>query len=166
MSDTEKERPEPEQLTHEQLVRLVGKLQQLVDAQRSEIEKLRQENERLRREGHRQAAPFQRRRRKLNPKRPGRKPGEGPFRHREAPAEEQAGESAAVSRPGGCPCGGEVEFLHYEEVSNTDLPPRPRPEVRRYRVPVCRCMLCGKTVRGRHHDVALDQFGATAHRVG
>ncbi|MBI5528393.1 MAG: hypothetical protein HY897_18840 [Deltaproteobacteria bacterium] len=36
-------------------------------------------------------APFQRKRRTLNPKRPGRKPGEGPFRHREAPADEQAG---------------------------------------------------------------------------
>ncbi len=35
-----------------------------------------------------------------------------------------------------------------------------------YRVSVCRCRACGKQVRGQHPEVAPDQYGATAHRVG
>jgi transposase len=31
---------------------------------------------------------------------------------------------------------------------------------------VCRCTVCGQQVRGRHPDLALDQYGATAHRLG
>jgi hypothetical protein len=38
--------------------------------------------------------------------------------------------------------------------------------VTQYRVAVCRCTVCGKQVRGQHPDVAPDQYGATAHRVG
>ena len=34
------------------------------------------------------------------------------------------------------------------------------------RVAVCRCVVCGQPVRGQHPDVAPDQDGATAHRVG
>lgn len=162
----DRKRPELGQLTLEQLARLVQKLERLVDAQRTELERLRQENERLRREGHRQAAPFQRRQRKDKPKRPGRKPGEGHFTRREPPSAEEVTEHVDVALPGGCSCGGELEYLRHEDASNTDLPPEPRPEARRYRIPVCRCLRCGKTVRGRHPDVAPDQFGATAHRVG
>jgi hypothetical protein len=38
--------------------------------------------------------------------------------------------------------------------------------VHTFLVEVCRCQRCGKTTRGHHRDVALDQYGATAHRVG
>ena len=31
---------------------------------------------------------------------------------------------------------------------------------------VRRCEACGQRVRGQHPDVAPDQYGATAHRVG
>ena len=48
----------------------------------------------------------------------------------------------------------------------TDLLPVPRPQVTAYRVQVCRCRSCGKQVRGRHPDIAPDQYGASAHRVG
>jgi transposase len=48
----------------------------------------------------------------------------------------------------------------------TDLPPMPRPRVTQYRVWVCRCTKCGQRVRGQHPDLAPDQYGATAHRVG
>jgi transposase len=48
----------------------------------------------------------------------------------------------------------------------TELPPRPQPKVTRYRVWVCRCTGCGRKVRGEHPDLAPDQYGATAHRVG
>src|SRR5215468_4207481 len=62
--------------------------------------------------------------------------------------------------------GGSLEFLHYEEVSNTDPPRDIHPHVTKFRVPVCRCRRCGATVRGKHPDVAPDQYGATAHRYG
>jgi transposase len=48
----------------------------------------------------------------------------------------------------------------------TDLPPLHQPRVTRYRVWVCRCTGCGRKVRGGHPDLAADQYGATAHRVG
>jgi hypothetical protein len=48
----------------------------------------------------------------------------------------------------------------------TDLPPQPRPVVQPYRVWVYRCPGCKTTVRAPHPDLAPDQFGATAHRIG
>ena len=48
----------------------------------------------------------------------------------------------------------------------TDIPAIRRPQVRAYRVQVCRCRSCGKQVRGRHPDIAADQHGASAHRLG
>ena len=48
----------------------------------------------------------------------------------------------------------------------TDIPPVPRPQVTGYRVRICRCRSCSKQDRGRHPDVAPDQYGASAHRVG
>ena len=48
----------------------------------------------------------------------------------------------------------------------TDMPVQPRPVVQRYAVTVCRCQSCGRRVRGRHPDLAADQYGATAHRLG
>lgn len=48
----------------------------------------------------------------------------------------------------------------------TDLPPSPQPKVTQYRVWVCQCTGCGRRVRGQHPDLAPDQYGATAHRVG
>ena len=50
--------------------------------------------------------------------------------------------------------------------TTTDLPLRPRPVITAYRVAVCRCRHCGKTVRGSAPGLAPDQAGATAHRVG
>jgi hypothetical protein len=51
-------------------------------------------------------------------------------------------------------------------VSITDLPEVVRPRVRLFRVGVRRCRRCGATTRGRHRDLAPDQRGATAHRLG
>ncbi len=50
--------------------------------------------------------------------------------------------------------------------SLTEPPERPRPKVTQYRVWVCRYTVCGKQVRGQHPDLAPDQYGATAHRLG
>ena len=66
-----------------------------------------------------------------------------------------------------CPfCGGPLEQEGEESATTTDVPQQPEPEVTAYRVAVCRCRQCGKTVRGTAPGLAADQYGATAHRVG
>jgi transposase len=47
-----------------------------------------------------------------------------------------------------------------------NIPAQPKPEVRLYAVGVRRCRRCGRSVRGRRLEVAADQQGATAHRLG
>jgi hypothetical protein len=131
--------------------------------------KLAAEVEALKRGGKRQAAPFSKGTRVKAPKRPGRKPGQGLFRRREAPAHETLSQPP-IDVPvaeSACPgCGGELGDGRVEEVSIVDLPEVIRPRVRLFRVRVRRCAACGITVRGRHPDVAADQRGATAHRLG
>jgi transposase len=55
---------------------------------RAENAQLRAEIEELKRKNARPAAPFSKNKRKKNPKRPGRKSGQGPFNNRPAPPEE------------------------------------------------------------------------------
>jgi transposase len=61
---------------------------------------------------------------------------------------------------------GELDEGRVEEATITDLPEVIRPRVRLFRVRVRGCKTCGATVRGRHPDLAIDQRGATAHRLG
>lgn len=132
-------------------------------------EVLRAEIEQLKRGGKRQAAPFSKGTREPAPTRPGRKPGAGTFRSREAPPPE------AITAPPvdvkvtleACPaCGGPLEEARVDFASRTEIPDTPRPPVTQDRVGVCRCTVCGTQVRGQHPDVAPDQDGATAPRVG
>src|SRR6266571_3054897 len=158
----------------EELEREIGDLREELRRREEQLERAETELERLRKELAAARGTAQGRwgqgRKKKNPKRPGRKPGQGPFRYREAPAP-----SSWAARPAErvrvtatqCPCcGEEMELVHVEEASNTDIPPQPEPEVRRYEMEVYRCPACGRRVRSQHPDVAPDQYGATAHRVG
>jgi hypothetical protein len=66
-----------------------------------------------------------------------------------------------------CPsCGGRLAEERVDLAYITDIPLLPRPKVTQYLVWVCRCTACGRRVRGEHPDLAPDQYGATAHRVG
>jgi len=143
---------------------------QLSEAQ-EEIDRLRRENEQLRKElkaAGRGKSQGQSKRKKKR-KRSGRKAGKGRFAFRSAPA------AAAASGPPQpvpvtitqCPCcGGQLRWERTEDVTVTDMPERPQPEVKCYAVEVRRCEACGRRVRGQHPDVEPDQYGATAHRVG
>jgi transposase len=139
------------------------------DALIAPIATLQAEIEALKRSGKRQAAPFSKGTRKKDPKDPGRKPGQGPFKTREAPAPEALSEppiDVPVVEPE-CPrCGGELGEARVEQASIADLPEVVRPRVRLFRVAVRRCKRCGATARGRHPELAPDQRGATAHRPG
>ncbi len=132
----------------------------------AEIERLRKELKEAQQAGHQQNT---KRKKKGKLKRPGRKPGQGTFRHRTAPCSNPCSpppEAVPVTVVR-CPCcGGELKFERVDEVSNTDIPPQPEPEIRRYAVEVFRCQGCGQRTRGTHPDVASDQYGATTHRLG
>jgi len=151
-------KPAIDQLSREELIALVRELQR-------QNAQLREEIERLQRSQRRQAAPFSKQRPVQNPKRPGRKKGQGPFRHREAPTKPTR--TVDAQAPPCCPfCGGPLEQEGVEFATTMDIPAQPQPEVTLYRVPMCRCSQCGKPVRGTAPGLAADQHGATAHRVG
>ena len=147
----------------------VTRLQQQLAEAETTIEVLRRENAELRRATKRQAAPFSKGKRVSNPRRPGRKPGEGTFSYRKTPLPEEVTELPMEVPVAGdaCPeCGGRLQHERVDVAYVTDIPPMPRPEVREYQVQVCRCVSCGKRVRGQHPEVAPDQYGASAHRLG
>jgi transposase len=153
------DKPQVEQLSREELIALVRELQR-------QIGQLREENERLKRSQRRQAAPFSKEKPVKDPKKPGRKKGQGRFRRRQTPVEEP-NVTVDAQAPPCCPyCGGPLEQDGVEYATTTDVPEQPKPNVTQYRVAVCHCLGCGKKVRGTAPGLAADQYGATAHRVG
>ena len=153
----------------DEFIALVTRLQEQVAELTAANEELLRQVAESQRSGRRQAAPFSKGRRSSKPKRPGRKPGMGLFSYRKPPSVDEVTEPD-VEVPvleDTCPgCGGSLEAEGVSIAYVTDIPPIPRPQVRAYRVQVCRCRLCGKAVRGRHPDIAQDQHGASAHRLG
>jgi len=116
----------------------------------------------------RQAAPFGRKKKSEHPGKPGRKPGEGPFKNRPPPNPADVTRHVDVPGPAQCPdCGGaNVVFDKTEDAYTTDLP-EPTPEVTHFHRAVGHCPDCGRTdIRSDHPDCPLDQRGATAHRLG
>jgi hypothetical protein len=157
----------------------IEELEQENEVLRERLEQAEEDNERLRRENEQLRQELKaagrgskrgKRKPKANPKRPGRKPGQGPFTFRQAPADTGANSEPPIEVPvtvGQCPCcGGELRYERTDEATVTDMPPAAQPEVKSYAVEVRRCERCGQRVRGQHPDVAPDQYGATAHRVG
>jgi transposase len=158
-----------ESLGREELIELVRAVVSQNEELRAIIEEQRKRIDELTRAGKRQASPFSKGKPKQNPKRPGRKPGQGAFTNRTAPADEEITEPD-VEVPvtdQACPeCGGGLEADGTQFAYRTEIEKLPKPIVTRYVVAVCRCRECGARVRGRHPDVAEDQYGATAHRLG
>jgi hypothetical protein len=156
----------------EELEQENGDLRQRLEKADEEVERLRRENEQLRKElkaagrGQRRG----RRKPKADPKRPGRKAGKGSFSFRRAPGDGGVASEPPIEVPvtvGQCPCcGGDLRYERTDEATVTDMPQAAKPEVKSYAVEVRRCERCGQRVRGQHSDVAPDQYGATAHRVG
>lgn len=112
----------------------------------------------LKRRGPGGAAPFSKGAGKPDPKKAGRKRGEGPFRRREAP--EGASPAQALEVPVeqvNCACGGALAADGYEFVTTVDIPPLPQPEVKSFRMAWCRCIACGRRVRAQHPEVPPDQ---------
>jgi len=134
----------------------------------AEIRRLRQELSQARR-FTRQSDSQRKGKRNGKRKKPGRKPGQGPFTRRRPPDTNPSTPPPVEVPVNGMRCrccGGELKLERLDDVSNTDIPAQPEPEIRRYQVAVFRCQACGQPTRGTHPDVAPDQYGATAHRVG
>ena len=163
---TDKDSPPCE---HDDLIAQVERLQDQVGRLTATNEELRKQLAAAQRAGKRQAAPFSKGKRTSKPRRPGRKPGMGNFSYRKPPSVDELTApitDVAVSDDG-CPgCGGILEHDGESLAYVTDIPEMPRPQLRGYRVQICRCVSCGRRVRGRHPDVGPDQYGASAHRVG
>jgi hypothetical protein len=147
-------------------------LRERLEQAEEDIERLRGENEQLRKElkAAGRGSRHGRRKPKADPQRPGRKAGQGPFTFRQAPAVAEASSEPPIEVPvttGQCPCcGGELQYERTDEASVTDMPQAAQPEVKSYAVEVRKCERCGQRVRGQHPEVAPDQYGATAHRLG
>ena len=147
-------------------------LRERLEEAEEDIDRLRRENEQLRKELKAAGRGSKRGRRKpkADPKRPGRKAKQGLFTFRQAPAGAGANSEPPIEVPvmvSQCPCcGGELRYERTDEATVTDMPRAAQPEVKSYAVEVRRCERCGQRVRGQHPDVAPDQYGATAHRVG
>src|SRR5918992_1590064 len=158
-----------ESLSREELLALLAEFHRQVVELTASNEYLRGEIAELKRSTKRQAAPFSKGTRVSNPKRPGRQTGEGTFSFRQAPRAEEITEppmNVPVTLES-CPtCGGKLAEKRVDLAYITDLPLLPQPRVTQYRVWVCQCTGCGRRVRGQHPDLAPDQYGATAHRVG
>ena len=153
----------------DEFIALVTRLQEQVAELTAANEELRRQLAESQRSGRRQAAPFSKGKRSSKPKRPGRKPGMGLFSYRKPPSVDEVTEpivEVPVSEDT-CPgCGGSLADEGESIAYVTDIPPVRRPQVRAYRVQVCRCRSCGKAVRGQHPDIGSDQHGASAHRLG
>jgi transposase len=164
------------QLGKEALLAFVAQVLTEFAALKARVEELLAENAALKaqldqqaRDAKRPAAPFSKGQRKAQPKPPGRKPGQGHFTFRTLPTPDQwTAPPIEVRLPDPvCPCCGEPLQEHRVEFAAiTDLLPRPKPIVQPYRVWVYRCPTCDTTVRAPHPDLAPDQCGATAHRMG
>src|SRR5512135_1009495 len=160
------------QLGKAALLAFVAQLLTEFAALKARVEELLAENAALKaqldqqaRDAKRPAAPFSKGQRKA----PGRKPGQGHFTFRTLPTPDQwTAPPIEIRLPEPvCPCCGEPLQEHRVEFAAiTDLPPRPKPIVQPYRVWVYRCPTCDTTVRAPHPDLAPDQFGAAAHRMG
>jgi len=151
------------------LIALVMELREQNARLAAEIAALKRRLEEKERSSKRQAAPFSKGGKKANPKKPGRKPGEGKFSRRDLPTEEEITHRVQVPLQGDrCPfCGssnlGEVRI---ERAFCTDISESPKPQVTAYSLEVRKCLNCGRTLRGQHPQVDPSQHGATAHRVG
>jgi transposase len=157
----------PQPISLPALFEEIRKLHERIGSLEEEVVRLRAENEELKRARH-VSSPFSKGTMKAKRNRSGRTAGEGEFRNRPAPKEDEITYREEVKvEETECPeCGGELVADGEEVVTVAEIAEMPKPEVKEFRMEVCRCGQCGKKVRARHPEVAEDQRGATAHRVG
>lgn len=116
--------------------------------------------------GKRQAAPFSKGPPKADPKKPGRKSGDGYGTHARRALPPRIDETYQAPLPRACPhCGGgQILHTHTAQQYQAEIP---RTVIyRRFDVRVGRCRSCGKRVQGRHALQTSDALGACASQLG
>lgn len=117
------------------------------------------------RRGRRQATPFSREEPKPDPKPPGRRSGQGEFRHREVPPEEEIQETHWVPLDC-CPdCGGLLTNRVTHQQVQVDLP-QVQPRITRFVTQSGYCAGCQKRVHSRHPDQVSSAHGAAGVSLG
>jgi len=142
-------------------------LQRRVHDLKAEIERLRHQLDEATRAGKRQAAPFAKGQPKLNPRKPGRKPGKdyGTKAHRQPPSPEQIDEVHEAPLPQVCPdCGGPLDETHVAQQFQVEIPRKPIH--RQFNIHVGQCRQCHRRVQGRHPLQTSDALGAAASQLG
>jgi len=148
----------------------IAELEAKLDAALKRIAELEAIIEKLTRGGKRQAAPFSKGLPKLNPKKPGRKPGDGygtPPAFRSMPEPTPADQVIEVPAPEVCPGCGDASAAVVESIDEQvqrDI--EVRTVVRRFKIKVCRCARCGKVRRGKHPLQTSTATGCCASQVG
>jgi len=129
------------------------------------IRGLQEQIEALQRAGKRQAVPFARRERVAEPKKAGRKKGEGTFKRREKPTQEEVNHTK-LAELSGCPsCGCALVDLKEHEQFEIDIP-EVKPVITRYVMQSGRCPQCGKRHWMYHPDQISCATGAAGVVIG
>jgi transposase len=131
------------------------------------IAQLEKELEEARRAGCRQANPFGRERRKPpeQHRRPGRRPGQGSFRHRERPASFDRTFREPLERCPDCGASGPFADLSDCETVQTDID-RIKPVVTLFVSQRGTCSACGGRVQSRHPLQSSTATGAAGSSLG
>ena len=131
------------------LEKQVAELQGQVADRDRRIAELEGQLEEAHRGAKRQAAPFSKGEPKEDPKRPGRKRGEGYGRQAVRPIPAKVDESFHTPCPRACPCGGRVKPRREFSLYEVDIPPV-QPRVRQFVNGYGECLRCGRRVSARH----------------
>src|SRR3990172_10638862 len=114
--------PDPRDVRLAELETQLRQREALIEQLQQRLTELEQRLAEMERAAKRQATPFARKRRKENPKRPGRKAGQGRFTSRSRPTSDQVVETQAQPLDA-CPtCGGPVTDLTDHEQFVVDIP--------------------------------------------
>jgi transposase len=143
----------------------LAQAQATIQALREQVQRLVAELEAVKRAGKRQATPFARHKRATQPKRPGRKAGQGRFAYRSRPEPEQIAETQDAALPA-CPeCGSSLTEVKDHEQFVIDIPPVTPISVR-YVTHSGYCPACRKRVRSHHPEQTSAATGAAGVVIG
>jgi len=143
----------------------LAKERAISQALRERVQQLEADLAILKQAAKRQAHPFARRAHVAEPKRPGRKAGQGTFARRPRPEPEQVQETKE-SPLTDCPeCGGPLTDLKDHEQFVVDIPPI-KPVVTRYVTHSGYCAACRQRVRSHHPEQTSEATGAAGIVVG
>lgn len=157
--------PDPREVRLTELETQLRQRDTLIERLQQRITELEQRLAELERAVKRQATPFARKRRKENPKRPGRKAGQGPFTSRVRPRPDQVTETKEQALDA-CPtCGGPVTDVKDHEQFVVDIP-EVQPIVTRYVTHSGQCARCGRRVRSRHPEQISEATGSAGVVIG